>query len=28
VCGVPLLAAQPGYPEEETGWSGPGRLEL
>jgi hypothetical protein len=28
VCGVPLLSAQPGYPEEETGWSGPGRLEL
>jgi predicted phosphodiesterase len=28
VCGVPLLSAQPGYPGEATGWSGPGRLEL
>ena len=28
VCGVLLLSAQPGYSEEETGWSGPGRLEL
>lgn len=28
VSGVPLLSAQPGYPEEETGWSGPGYLEL
>ena len=28
VGGVPLLSAQPGYPGEATGWSGPGRLEL
>ena len=28
VSGVPLLSAQPGYPGEETGWSGPGYLEL
>ena len=28
VGGVPLLSAQPGYPGEETGWSGPGYLVL
>ncbi|HVC51436.1 MAG TPA: metallophosphoesterase [Stellaceae bacterium] len=28
VSGVPLRSAQPGYPGEETGWSGPGYLEL
>jgi calcineurin-like phosphoesterase family protein len=28
VGGVPLLSAQPGYPREETGWAGPGYLEL
>lgn len=28
VGGLPLLSAQPGYPGEETGWSGPGVLEL
>lgn len=26
--GVRLLSAQPGYPGEETGWSGPGYLEI
>jgi predicted MPP superfamily phosphohydrolase len=25
---VPLLSAQPGYPGEKTGWTGPGRFEL
>jgi len=28
VYGLPLLAAQPGYPGEETGWTGPGILSL
>ena len=28
VNGVPLLSAQPGYPGEQTGWSGPGYFEL
>ncbi|MGD9616537.1 MAG: metallophosphoesterase [Alphaproteobacteria bacterium] len=28
VHGVKLLAAQPGYPEEDTGWTGPGVLTL
>jgi hypothetical protein len=28
VHGVPLLAAQPGYPGEDTGWIGPGILKL
>jgi hypothetical protein len=26
--GVRLVSAQPGYPGEETGWTGPGRLEI
>ena len=28
VHGVKLLAAQPGYPGEDTGWTGPGVLTL
>ena len=28
VHGVKLLAAQPGYPGEDTGWTGPGILTL
>jgi hypothetical protein len=26
--GLPLLSAQPGYPGEDTGWTGPGHLEV
>ena len=26
--GVRLLSAQPGYPGEDTGWTGPGYLEI
>jgi RES domain len=28
VCGVRLLSAQPGYPGEQTNWTGPGILEI
>ncbi len=28
VRGLPLLSAQPGYPGEDTGWTGPGLLQL
>jgi Calcineurin-like phosphoesterase len=28
VHGLPLLSAQPGYPGEDTGWTGPGLLQL
>jgi hypothetical protein len=28
VSGVRLLSAQPGYPDERTGWTGPGVLDI
>lgn len=28
VHGVPLVSAQPGYPGEDTGWTGPGYFEI